>query len=62
MDFYKNEKGLKIIKYAVLIGSFLLLLVNCYTSYLNQKINYFGIISNICLIVAMLLSFKQEKR
>jgi hypothetical protein len=60
MDFYK--KALQIIRYLVIIGSFVLLIVNCYTSILNEKINYFGIISNICMIVAMIIFNKIEKK
>lgn len=60
MDFYK--KALQIIRYLVIIGSFILLLINCYTSILNGKINYFGIISNICMIVAMIVFIKIEKK
>ncbi|HLF52668.1 hypothetical protein [Flavobacterium sp.] len=62
MDFYKNKKALQIIRYLVIIGSFILLLMNCYTSILNEKINYFGIISNICMIVAMIVFIKIEKK
>lgn len=60
MDFYK--KVLQIIRYLVIIGSFVLLIVNCYTSISNEKINYFGIISNICMIVAMIIFIKIEKK
>ncbi len=62
MDFYKNKKRLKIVKYICLVGSLALLLVNCLNSYLGAEMNYLGIISNVFLIIAMTISIRQEKK
>jgi hypothetical protein len=62
MDFYKNKKKLKVVRSICLLGSSVLLLINCFNSYFGTAINYFGIISNICLIVAMIISIKEQKK
>lgn len=62
MDFYKNKKRILATRYVVLVMSFLLLLGNCFNSYFDKSINYFGIISNILLIIAMIIAIKQQKK
>jgi hypothetical protein len=59
MDFFDNKNRVQIIRYFVLVASFVLLFINFYRSYSVNRVNYLGIISNCCLILTMILSIKQ---
>ena len=51
----------KKIAWFLLVCSVILLLINSYRIYYEGSDNYFGIVSNILLIVAMLISIYQKK-
>ena len=50
------------LQYVLIIISIILLLLNFYSGYNQNDYNYFGMISNVLLIVAMVLTIRENKK
>ena len=50
------------VRYILLVTSIILLVVNLYSGYTENKINYLSIASNLLLAFAMIMSIRDSKK
>ena len=50
------------LRYVILVASIILLILNLYDGYVENKMNYSSIASNILLAFVMIMSIKESKK
>lgn len=62
MDINSKNKRLKIIRTILIVGSILLLILNIYCSIIENKILFFGILTNCAILFGVFLTNKKTNK